>query len=288
MDAISDDKNFAITIIAFIGSVFSPYYAWSGRASPLNHCAVNVALYGKRGARWAMTERGAGHIARTADTLTIGPSHLRWDNGALIITVHELCAPIPKPVRGTITIKPNGCPATAFMLDRQGRHFWQPVAPQCRVDVDLQAPELQWSGSGYHDANFGTEPLESGFRAWTWSRAQRADDAVVFYDAERRDGSHQSLALKFNAGSIQALQPQPLHKLPGTAWGMTRTTRADKDQTPRVISTLESAPFYTRSILRASVEGETTDIVHESLSLDRVQSAWVRALLPFRMPRALF
>ena len=35
-----------LTIIAFVGSVFSPYYHWSGRAEPENHVAINVALYG--------------------------------------------------------------------------------------------------------------------------------------------------------------------------------------------------------------------------------------------------
>ena len=50
VDAFSEDGQFGLTIIAFIGSVFSPYYAWSGRRDPLNHCAVNVALYGERGA----------------------------------------------------------------------------------------------------------------------------------------------------------------------------------------------------------------------------------------------
>ena len=49
VDALSDDGRYGITLIAFIGSVFSPYYAFrrrSGRIDPLDHCALNVALYG--------------------------------------------------------------------------------------------------------------------------------------------------------------------------------------------------------------------------------------------------
>ena len=52
VDALSDDGQHGLTIIAFIGSVFSPYYAWArrrGPADPLNHCALNVALYGTGG-----------------------------------------------------------------------------------------------------------------------------------------------------------------------------------------------------------------------------------------------
>ncbi len=31
VDAFSEDQQFGLSIIAFVGSVFSPYYAWSGR-----------------------------------------------------------------------------------------------------------------------------------------------------------------------------------------------------------------------------------------------------------------
>jgi carotenoid 1,2-hydratase len=34
VDAISDDGRYGLTVIAFIGSVFSPYYKQSGRADP--------------------------------------------------------------------------------------------------------------------------------------------------------------------------------------------------------------------------------------------------------------
>ena len=32
---MSDDGQHGLTIIAFLGSVFSPYYAWSGRGDPI-------------------------------------------------------------------------------------------------------------------------------------------------------------------------------------------------------------------------------------------------------------
>ncbi len=60
VDALSDDGTNGITIIAFIGSVFSPYYALArrnGPADPLNHCAINVAIYRK--ARQALGDDGA-------------------------------------------------------------------------------------------------------------------------------------------------------------------------------------------------------------------------------------
>jgi hypothetical protein len=49
VDALSDDGRHGLTIIAFVGSVFSPYYAWAHARGPAladDHCAINVALYG--------------------------------------------------------------------------------------------------------------------------------------------------------------------------------------------------------------------------------------------------
>ena len=34
VDALSDDGQHGISIIAFVGSVFSPYYAWANRSQP--------------------------------------------------------------------------------------------------------------------------------------------------------------------------------------------------------------------------------------------------------------
>ncbi len=78
VDAVSDDGAHGLTIIAFIGSVFSPYYAWSREKDPFAHCAMNVVLYGKPG-RFAMTERKAGSLHRSADHIAIGPSAMEWD-----------------------------------------------------------------------------------------------------------------------------------------------------------------------------------------------------------------
>jgi len=48
-----------VTVIAFVGSVFSPWYHWAGRREPENHVAINVALYSRRGNRWSMTNAAA-------------------------------------------------------------------------------------------------------------------------------------------------------------------------------------------------------------------------------------
>ena len=43
---MSDGGTHAVSVIGFIESVFSPWYAWSGRRDPANHCCINVVTYG--------------------------------------------------------------------------------------------------------------------------------------------------------------------------------------------------------------------------------------------------
>ena len=101
LDALSDDGQHALTLIAFIGSVFSPYYALArhrANADPLDYCAVNVALYGPRGSRWALTERGKGAVGRSDTTLRIGPSALVWNGATLTVRIDEITAPFPSRI----------------------------------------------------------------------------------------------------------------------------------------------------------------------------------------------
>ncbi len=266
--------------------MFSPYYAWSGRRDPLNHCAVNVALYGKPGARWAMTERGKRAVTRSERRLQIGPSSLQWQGGTLKIDVDEIGAPIPKRISGTIRVTPSAFTERSFTLDAAGNHIWQPIAPMAHIEVALDHPDMNWSGSAYLDSNFGAEPLEAGFKNWTWSRAHLKNDAVVLYDAARRDGTQTSMALRFGPdGSVTPEVPPPIAALSPTGWRIARETRADSGHAVHIEKTLEDTPFYARTLLETQLYGEAAQAFHESLSLDRVASPIVRAMLPFRMPR---
>jgi carotenoid 1,2-hydratase len=287
---MSDDGAYGLTVIGFIGSVFSPYYAWSrrrGESNPLNHCALNVALYGPRGRRWAMTERDSTQVSRGKTELSIGPSHMRWVDDALEIRIDETCAPLPKRVRGTVRLFPPSISQRSFALDAQGRHCWTPFAPCSRIEASFSSPDLNWSGAGYADHNRGDEPLEDAFSHWAWSRSGAGDSgSVVLYDVTARDLSNRTLALKFTSnGSMQTFDPPPAVSLPTTGWRVARSTRADAATEARVIDTLEDAPFYSRSLLDTQVGGARSRVFHESLDLNRFRRYWVQCLLPFRMPR---
>jgi carotenoid 1,2-hydratase len=222
IDASSADGAYGLTIIAFIGSVFSPYYKLSGRKRPDNHCAINVSLTGPRGSAWAMTERSAAHVHRARDHFTVGPSGVRWDGNTMVIDIAEISAPLPYKVRGTVRVTPEMIGSTAFALDPDGRHRWHPVAPRAHVEVEMSHPGVRWSGPGYFDSNFGDEPLEHGFNDWHWSRAHLRNDVAVLYEGRRRDGTPFDLSLRHSTRARRAAA----HGLAGKA-GHARRCRFD-------------------------------------------------------------
>ena len=311
LDALSDNfaggERFGLTLIAFVGSVFSPYYALARSrgdafAQAENFCCINVALYGPGARRWTMTERGARHVRRSANEFVVGPSALRWDGSALRFDLHEVGMPWPQRVDGTVTVHPHGLSRFVAPLDEAGAHRWGPIAPCARVEVDLQRPGLRWSGEGYLDSNEGDEPIDRPFRLWDWSRAALADGSTaVIYDVRNKQGPDRVITQHFQRdGSSQAFSAPPRQSLPRTGWRIERAMRSERSDSsehggssqssesaapPRVLQTLEDTPFYQRSLVESQLFGQRVLSVHETLDVPRLVSPLVRLMLPFRMPR---
>jgi carotenoid 1,2-hydratase len=247
---------------------------------------MNVALYGPRAARWAMTERGEAALARTEDSLAIGPSRAAWDGHCLSFEIDERGAVWRERVKGRVRVFPEALVAERFALDPAGLHRWEPIATRARVEVAFEAPALRWRGDAYIDSNFGAEPMEDRFVSWQWSRAHGRRDALVFYEGLRQDGSRFSLSLAFDpAGRARAVAPPPLSPILPTGWLMPRAARSDAGHPAMLARTWEDAPFYSRSTIGVRLFGEESLAVHESLSLTRFRHPVVQWMLPFRMPR---
>ncbi len=247
--------------------------------------ALNVVLYGRR-KRWAMTERGAKALTVSATEMTIGPSRLHFDGSVLTVDLDEVTVPLPKRLRGQVRLYPAALPNQSFTLDASARHSWSPLAPVSRVEVSLTHPALRWSGPGYLDTNAGAAPLEQDFVRWDWCRAPTKTGATILYNAHRREGGEQALALQVaRNGTLDRLAPPKLAPLPRTLWRMQQETRADAGFTPVLRQRLEDTPFYARSVIDTRLYGTEVVAIHESLSLDRFRTPVVQAMLPFRIPR---
>ena len=291
IDALSDDGKHGIVLIAFVGSVFSPYYAWARRGNatvnPENHCSLNVAIYSRGKNRWAMTERGEKQVSRNATEFMIGPSNLRWDGEKLIVHIEERAVPFGQKVSGTVELYPNTLFNFSTPLDAAGKHRWGPLAPSARVKVRLNSPDLQWAGNAYLDSNEGDEPISQSFHEWDWSRAEisRGRTAVI-YDVREKSAQEKILALTFNPnGTIDHFEPPPRQALPKTIWGIRGHMRNQSSKGLEVVQVLENTPFYTRSVLNSELLGEKVLSFHETLSVPKLTLTSTQLMLPWRMPR---
>jgi len=277
-------------VIAMLGSVFSPYYARArrrGPADPLDHAALNVALYGEGARRWTLTERRRHAVSRSATRLAIGPSSLAWEGEELVVRIAEVAVPLPRRVCGELRLRPAGIATQEFSLDAEGHHRWGAIAPGARIEVNLERPAVRWSGTAYLDSNSGDRALETDFKSWHWSRSASSGATTVLYDLERRTAGPLGLALRYDSsGAVTPLEAPALIRLPGTRWRLARAARSDPEFPATLRETLEDTPFYARSVIRHRLGGEELVSMHESLSLERFDTAWVQSMIPFRMPRS--
>ncbi len=234
-----------------------------------------------------MTERSRASVERSASHFRIGASALHWTADRLTIDIDEVGAPLPRAVRGRIVLHPSALNNFYTALDDDGRHRWGPIAACSRVEVELDKPASRWSGHAYFDSNEGDEPIDRPFVEWDWSRATlRSGRTAVIYDVQQKMGADRLLALSFSpSGAVEPFEAPPRQPLPRTLWRLSRRMRSDAGVTPTVTQRLEDAPFYSRSVLRSGLLGETVISMHETLNVPRLVSPAVQLMLPWRMPR---
>lgn len=288
IDGFSDCGHHGVTLIFFIGTVFSPFYASArkrGDTDPRDFVCVNAVFYEPKHKYWAMTERRMRDLRTATHSLKIGPSSMTFDGRYLTVTIDERSAPMRRPIRGTVRVDLHERTNHCFGLHSAGQHRWWPIAPATSVEVALETPNVKWSGAAYMDTNGGTVALEETFSDWHWSRADLGKNCRIIYEAHARDGESCLLSLFGNGRDGMASE----HAAPrkdldvGPVWRVKRPARSHQGFT--VKRTLEDTPFYTRSHLH---DASGNSVMHESLDLDRFASPWVQRLLPFRMRKIFY
>ena len=283
-----------------MGSVFSPSYFrarqqhGAHQTNPSDFCTLNVALHGPRGIEsWVFSEFPKRLIERSKTHFTLGDTTLVRRDTQLDVDLNAETKPffqwgMPRRLRGRLTLTPDAEFEQIVHLDTHCRHRWLGLAPRSRIRVKLTEPALEFEGSAYHDANHGLEPLESAFTSWNWSRADLRDGTCVLYDTIEHTGEQRlSGRLYRSNGDIEDVAPAHEVRLRPGLWGVPRRTRTDHGASASVQQTLVDAPFYTRSLVRTHLMGESVISVHESVDLNRFSAGWVRFLLPWKIRRAV-
>ena len=266
---------------------------------PMGFCAINlsikalnregVAQLGQR-ELWCFNEVSpTTHlIERAPQEMRIGQSELSQGVDHLTVQLNERTQPffqrMTPQARGRLHFIPSARPNASIPLNKSDRHRWYGLAPHGRIQVELSSPSLRFEGNAYHDGNAGREPIEDGFKYWTWRREERPEGTAVLYDLVERDGSQNANSFLFTRGGEVAAYhaPQQAHLSRGL-WGIERTTRAPEKTPVKLHATLVDSPFYTRDILEIGEEGNRSFSVHEALDLDRLKRRWVRFLMGFKI-----
>ena len=265
--------------------MFSPWYHWSGRGDPEDHCCINFATYGKGGV-FTMTDRGRDALALSPNKFSAGPSSVIWRDGSLHFEIDERAAP-PQfgQVRARVKVTPSAVTRAELPLTPDGAHVWRPFAPVARIEVDMARRGWTWSGHGYFDANFGIRPLEADFDTWTWGRFPTRTGALCFYDAMRRDGTRASHAIEAQRDGATREVPLPEEQaFSRTLWRLPRTTRSD-GAAPRQVQPMLDAPFYARSMVETTIGEDRVMGVHEALDLRRYGNPLIKPMIALRVPR---
>jgi carotenoid 1,2-hydratase len=267
--------------IFLVGSVFSPRYAARlGRsAPPLDHCAVNFALYrGGRRIAWAFTEY-AGLAHTSAHRLGIGDSTLAYArNGALVLSIDERTAPWGQPVRARLELTPACAPLRVMPLDSEGLHRWEPRIVRGTARLEVSALGIDGCGHGYHDANHGSVALGDGVPGWWWTRVHAPDASCVRYEVHGHSSAIEVIARDGQRPSIAWIPASGRSRR--SAWGLALPANLGAgSMTVPARRLLESSPFYARQ----ETQADALHALGESADFRRFRSPLIRWMAYFRM-----
>ena len=80
----------------------------------------------------------------------------------------------------------SGIDSSNFNQGSANTHIWNLILPKCEVsgslNIDSGKPEnISFNGTGYHDHNFGSEPMKESFDEWYWGRYHFNTSTLIYY-----------------------------------------------------------------------------------------------------------
>ncbi len=287
-DAVSDCGEWALSCIWFLGNPFSPYYrhsALSVPADPYQHNALFFALY-RHGhlSAYHFTRFQASHIfaAETVPLcLKFGPNTaVMPSNGEWRLQLSDENGNGRSLTASLTFAGPSLCGEPDRNVPLDGDHSWLPIAPFCRVSGQITLREehnpgaemIAFTGTGYHDHNWGRLPFDASIRDWSWARAALSEErSVILYHVRPHRGLPVSHLLLFEAGRLVHHDPQAKVRLEKPVWNgfgtryLSRLTAsgAGLQAVFQFRQRLDSSPFYIRALCDAALtENGRTEAGH--------------------------
>lgn len=277
-DAISEDGQWALTCIWFLGNPFSSYYRKAALGQPANPFGQNALFF----ALYRDSKLSAYHFTRfpqaqieAAETvplcLRFGSNHLTVGaDGQWHLSLMDENANGRRLQASLSFLSPPLSAGTVEVTPLDSDHSWLPIAPFCRVRGQIALNEahnpgaapLHFSGTGYHDHNWGRLPFDAAIKEWYWARAALGGErSVILYHVQPHHGLPVSHLLLFEKGRLMIHDPQAKVRLerPTLNGFLTRyhtrlsVSRPDLGVVFHFETRLDSAPFYVRALCQATV-----------------------------------
>lgn len=215
-DAADDKQEWHIVVIYYDGCPFSPRYnkAWATgdpEALPWKHPGITISLYHKgKTVFYSMSEYPADQAVFSEDEGFGNMLRIQIGRNELLLTKtgqqlrHELRLneqlPSGDVLTGNLLFSSEVPPRDLFggmpvetspdfaEDDTASGHGWNLTQPRAAVECRLRLTDaltgekqVEWSGTGYHDHNLGSEPMKQEFEDWYWGRLHFPDHTLVYY-----------------------------------------------------------------------------------------------------------
>lgn len=275
-DVHGDD--WTAVVIFMVGAVFSPRYAARRTATPVEHCAVNLALYARgRRRAWVFSEYAGAAIE--AGLLRIGSSTLAYaPDGSVRLHVCDRTAPWGRTIEAEVTLAPRCAPGPVVPIVDGLPHHWQALAPRAEARLVVPSLDVAIDGVGYHDTNAGDEPLGLRLPGWRWGRIHGTARSLVCLEPPP---PARAIHATVGPDGVRILRgPAIPTSWRRTGWGLPVPARISAGGLS-VPSThlLESSPFYARQ----EGEADGAHALAEVADFRRFRSPLIRWMAHFRM-----
>ncbi|MFZ5446005.1 MAG: carotenoid 1,2-hydratase [Myxococcota bacterium] len=270
-----------VVVIFMLGAPFSPRYSVEARrgAPPLNHCAVNLAVY-ERGARlcWVLTEYPKAELSER-ESVRIGQSSWEYrKDGTAHVRVVDQTPWLGRPMEAELVLTPESPVGPELQLVEGVPHYWQPLAARARAKVTVKSLGLELEGRAYHDTNHGERLLGDGVEAWRWTRTHGGDVTRIVYEPQHE----KPILVEARADAVthRRLDAELDVTLQRSGWGLQVPASLEPMAGGSITAPhlLESSPFYAR----LEAPGPGLHAMSEVADFKRFHSPWIRWMANFR------
>lgn len=267
-DGLSEDKKYGFVIILYLNNPFSTNYIKELDDSGLSvskHPAISISLYKQQKTiYYSFLEFEERDFSWDHDdwTLSIKKHILRYNfkDGVMSFEL-ELEQELASGHALSGTLSGTSVVPAIDLISKENTegHIWNLLAPSVDMEVNLQMSDgsnkelINGEFRGYHDHNYGEEPMKESFRDWYWGRYHFKDFTLIYYlmnkhqdkqfDAWLIDNRNQKVLCTFDEADLSYNQ--------ATFFGLSSARKiefiADETQaTIQLRNVVDNGPFYQR------------------------------------------